>query len=105
MGGVVSRQVQIADGIVNLVEIFLVAVVASHVFECAHLTGNVVALVNRALLDAGVELGAVAGIVAAAGALEGLICQVFLVKFLIELAQQEILANLLRAFRALHSLG
>ena len=105
MGGVVSRQVQIADGIVNLVEIFLVAVVASHVFERAHLTGNVIALVDRALLDAGVELGAVAGIVAAAGALEGLICQVFLVKFLIELAQQEVLANLLRAFRTLHCLG
>ena len=105
MHGVFTRQVQVADGVVYLVEIFLVAVVAGHVLERAHFSGDVIALVNCALLDAGVELGAVACVVAAAGAFEGLIRQVFLVEFLVELTQQEVLANLLRAFCALHCLG
>ena len=57
--GVVMREVQVADSIINLVQIVLVAVVAGHALERLDLTGDVGALIDGALLDAGIELGAV----------------------------------------------
>ena len=103
-GGVAARQVEVADGIIDLVEVRLVAVVSSHAFERAYLAGDVHSAVDGALLDACVELGAVGRAAAAAGVLESAVGQVVLLGFLIELSQQEIQAHFLPAFGSLHGL-
>ena len=105
LGGILTGEVEVADGIVDLVKILLVAVVAGHMLERAHLAGDVKALVDRALLDAGIELGAIVRAVAAAGALIGFVGQVLLSQFLIELTEQEVLSHLLRSLCALDGLG
>ena len=87
-----------------MVEIFLVAVIARHALERLHLAVDVVALEHSALLDASVELGAIGGVAAAAGALIGLIGLLLLACFIIELSQQEIKAHLLPSAGAFHSL-
>ncbi len=58
-GGVAAREVEIADGIIYLVEIFLVAVVAGHAAQGFDLRLYVGALENLALLDSGIEFCAV----------------------------------------------
>ncbi len=59
IGGVAPREIEIAYGIIDLVEILLVAVIAGHALEGLDLRAYVGPLKHLALLDAGVELGAV----------------------------------------------
>ena len=59
LGGVATGEVEVTDGIVDLIEIFLVTVIASHALEGIDLALDVVALEHSTLLDACVELGAV----------------------------------------------
>ena len=103
--GVASRQVQVAYGVVNLVEVCLVAVVARHGTQGAHLLVNVLALIHGALLDAGVELGAIGGTATAAGTTVGLVSHCLVASVLIELSQEEIQAGALAALGTLHSLA
>ena len=97
LDGVATGEVEVANGIVNLVEVFLVAVVASHALEGIDLALDVVALEHSTLLDACVELGAVGRRIAAASTLVGLIGFFFLACLVIELSQQEVKAHLLSA--------
>ena len=103
--GVIAAQVQVADGVVNLVEIVLVTVVTRHVAQRAHLALDVVAVVHGTLLDAGVKLGAVTRTVAAAGFLKGAIGHLLVARLLVELAQEELQTHLLGALGGLHGLA
>ena len=96
-GRVAAREIEVAYGIVYLVEILLVAVVAGHGLERLHLALDVLALEHGTLLDARIELGAVGRAHAAAGPLVGLVGQLILPRFLIELPQQEVEPHLLPA--------
>ena len=94
---VVAREVEIAYGVVNLVEKLLVAGITGHGAQRAHLTLDVGALEDLRALDAGVELGAVVGRGPCAGLLEGLVCAAFLTEVRVQLAEQEPEAVLLTA--------
>ena len=100
--GVASGEIQVANGVVNLVEVFLVAVVVSHALEGFHLAVDVLALEHGALLDARVELGAVGRAAATAGALVGLVGFLLLPVLVIELSQQEVQSHLLSAAGAIN---
>ena len=56
---VATGEIEVTNGVVNLVEVFLVAVISGHALECLDLAVDVVALEYGTLLDACVELGAV----------------------------------------------
>ena len=105
VGRVAVSEVQVADGIVNLVQIILVAVITGHAFQCLDLAGDIGALIHGALLDARVELGSVRGAVAAASLFECQVGVMLISDFLIELSQQETHAHLLVTLEALHGSG
>ena len=95
VGGVATCEVEVANGIVNLVEVFLVAVVACHALEGFYLAVDIAALEHGTLLDAGIELSAVGRTAAASCTLVGLVGFLFLPYLVIELSQEEVQANLL----------
>ena len=101
---VVDTHIEVADGIVHLVEVFLIAVVARHVLQRAHFRFNVSALKHCALLDACIEFGAIGRAAVTAGALKCLVSQLLFARRLIELSQQEIEPHLLCAAGALNCL-
>ena len=94
-------EVQVADGVVDLVQIVLVAVIAGHALQGLDLAGDVGALIHCALLDARVELGAVGRTAAAACLLVGQIGVALVPDIFIELSEQETHAGLLVALEAL----
>ena len=105
LGCIAARQVEIADGVVYLVEVFLVAVVARHTAQGFHLLGDVGAGEYLALLDAGVELGAVRSRRAAAGFAVVFVSQLFMAHQLLNLPHQEVQARLLRSRGQLQGFG
>ena len=102
MNSVATCEIKIAYGIVNLVEIFLVAVVARHALEGLYLAVDVVTLEHSTLLDASVKLGAVGRTAAASRLLIGLIGFLLLPGLIIELPQQEVEPHLLSAACPFH---
>ena len=105
MGCVGARQIEVADGVVYLVEIGFVAVVARHAAQRAHLRLDVGAVVHLALLDAGVELGAVGGRRRCAGFAEGLVGLLAAPEALEHLAEQEAQTGALGARCCLYGLA
>ena len=97
LGGVFARKVQVADGIVYLVEVFLVAVIAHHPAQCFNLGFYVRTGVDLALLYTGVEFGSVGCRRRAAGGFEGFVGRCFVAEPRIDLTQQETQASLLCA--------
>ena len=89
LGGVAAAEVEVADGVVNLVEVLLVAVVARHASQGLHLAGDVGAAEHLALADAGVELRAVGCRRGRGGASEGLVSLLLVAGALVYLAQEE----------------
>ena len=94
-------KVQVADRVIDLVQIHLVAVVTGHALQGLDLAGDVCALIDGALLDAGIELGTVGRTAAAARLLVGQISVVLVAHLLIELSQQEAHSHLVIALEAL----
>ena len=103
--GVEAREVEVADGVIHLVEVFLVAVVVRHALEGFHLRHDVGALKHCALLDAGVEFGAVGRAARTAGTLECLVGELLFASVLIELTEQEVQTHFLRPLAALDGFG
>ena len=87
-----------------MVQIFLIAVIARHALQRLDLACDIGALIDGALLDARVELGAVGRAAAATCRLVRQISVVLVADVLIELTQQEIHAHLLVALEALDGL-
>jgi len=104
VGGVAAREVEIADGIVYLVEIFFVAVVAGHAFESLHFGHYVCAGKYLALLDAGVELGAVARARTSGGFLECLVGLLLIARKGVYLPKKKVQARFLGFRGKLYSL-
>ena len=103
--GVTVREVQVANGVIDLIEVFLVTVISGHALQRFDLAGDVGALIDGALLDAGVELGAVSRAAAAAGLLIGQVGVALVAHILVELTEQEVHPHLLVALEALDGLG
>ena len=90
VGGVGARKIQIADCVVDLVEIFLVTVVSGHPFEGVYLRLDVGACKHLALAYPRIEFSSVFGVVRAAHMGIGAVCTVFLPGIGIELPQEEV---------------
>ena len=65
MDSVVTSEVEVADGVVDLVEILLVSAVAGHSLKGLYLGFDVFAGIHFALFDSGVEFRAVGSGIAA----------------------------------------
>ena len=92
---VVAREVEIAYGVINLVEIVFVAVLPRHFLQGFHFRLYVRALVHLGLLDAGVQLRAVAGVRRSCHVLEHLVGVAVVAVCRIHLSEQEAHACLL----------
>ena len=102
MRGVAATQVEVADGVIELVEILLVAVLASHSQQRLNLGLDVGALIDFALLDARVKLRAIFCATRAGNSLKRLVCLYVVAGLCIELPQKELHTRLLRAAAAAH---
>ena len=102
--GIAMSEVQVAYGVVYLVEIFLVAVVARHTAQGLYFGLYILAHEYFALLDTGVEFGAVRGRRRTACSVERLVCFGKPSEVLVYLSQKEVEPCFLCATRAFHSL-
>ena len=59
LGRVAAREIEVAYGVIYLVEILLVAVVTGHTAQRTYLLGDILTGEHLTLLDAGIEFGAV----------------------------------------------
>ena len=97
LGRIAARQVEIADGVINLIQEFGIAGVPRHGLERPHFPLDIGTLEHLAALDAGVEFGAIVGGGTRSGLLECRIGFLFLAKLGVGLSQQEPQTVLLRA--------
>ena len=73
LGGVAAAEIEIAYGVIYLVEVLGIAVIAHHAPQSLDLRLDIVALIHLALAYAGVELHGVVGLCRTSGAAESLV--------------------------------
>ena len=102
---VAMGEVEVTDSVIDLIQVFLVAVIAGHTLQGFHLAGNVGTLIDGALLDAGVEFRAIGRTAATTGLLVGKICVVLVAHLFVKLSEQEIHPHLFIALEAFNGFG